>query len=80
MCQLSLIATEPVPKVLGCRGTPLGIWSLLGATAIATGAGRATVSHLRILILGGRLSWGAAIAAWLTRELAWGLLVSHRSS
>jgi hypothetical protein len=51
MCQLSLVAPEPVPEVLGCGGTPLSIWSLLSATAIATGAGRATVPHLRILIL-----------------------------
>ena len=76
---LSLVATEAVAVALSSGGTPLGIWGGL-TTAVSTSAGRTSILHLRLGILTWGLSWWTTITTLLgTRELAWRLLVSHRS-
>ena len=76
---LPLVATKSIPEVLGRGSTPLSIGCLLSAAAIPTSTSRPPIAHLWVLVLGWRLGWRATIGALLARELAWRLLVSHRS-
>jgi len=75
---LSLVATKAIAVALSSGSAPLRIWGWL-TTSVSTSTSRTSVCHLWVGVLTWRLSWRTAITTLLTRELAWRLLVSHRS-